>query len=69
MSHEALNTPTVDMSPEAIDRRFRMVESLRKLCLSLKAAGDQYRSRHQPNSSIAQPDRVNRGDSQPPGPL
>jgi hypothetical protein len=30
-----------DMSPEAVERRLRMVESLRRLCLSLKEAGTE----------------------------
>lgn len=32
-----------DMSPEAIDARFRMVEALRKLCISLRETGDAAR--------------------------
>jgi|GEM_PF-4335698 len=32
-----------DMSPEAIDQRFRMVEALRKLGVPLKEAGEQAR--------------------------
>ncbi len=34
-----------DMSPAAIDRRLRMVESLRKLCVSLKEAGERTRQK------------------------
>ncbi|MDP1797648.1 MAG: hypothetical protein Q8K78_09215 [Planctomycetaceae bacterium] len=34
-----------DMSPEAIYERLQMVESLRRLCLSLKEAGDADRAR------------------------
>ncbi|MEX1229124.1 MAG: hypothetical protein WEB58_02715 [Planctomycetaceae bacterium] len=41
MTSEPTEPPAVDMSPEAIDRRFRMVEALRKLCVSLKEAGER----------------------------
>ncbi|MFN0199485.1 MAG: hypothetical protein ACKVT0_22260 [Planctomycetaceae bacterium] len=41
MTPKPTDVPTVDMSPEAIDRRFRMVEALRKLCVSLKQAGER----------------------------
>ncbi len=41
MTLKPTDSPAVDMSPEAFDRRFRMVEALRKLCVSLKQAGEQ----------------------------
>lgn len=41
MTNERTEPPAVDMSSEAIDRRFRMVEALRKLCVSLKEAGER----------------------------
>jgi hypothetical protein len=43
MKPESGQPPPVDMSSEAIDQRFRMVEALRKLCVSLKEAGEQAR--------------------------
>jgi hypothetical protein len=45
MKAEPPEVPPVDMSSEAIDERFRMVEALRKLCVSLKEAGEQARQR------------------------
>ncbi|MEX0726214.1 MAG: hypothetical protein WD065_08095 [Planctomycetaceae bacterium] len=41
MTNNPAEPPAVDMSPEAIDQRFRMVEALRKLCVSLKEAGER----------------------------
>ena len=41
MERELDNPKNPDMSPEAIDERFRMVEALRKLCLSLTEAGER----------------------------
>ena len=41
MTNECTESPAVDMSPEGIDQRFRMVEALRKLCVSLKEAGER----------------------------
>lgn len=43
------------MSPRAIDARLKLVEQLRRLCLSLKAAGEAHRKKaaHDKNPTLS----------------